>query len=296
MKFDIFVDEVMKALQDKLGETYEIRKVDVVKNNGIRLTGVTLKKKPGNVAPTVYLDSLYQDYQEGLSMQDIVSDILFRYKDQLVEMHLDMDFFHDFEQVKERIFCKLVHYGRNRERLRDYPHIRWHDLAITFYYAMEQSFIGKASIAIHSDHIRMWDQTADTLYALAQKNMGSRMPELLVSMQELMEEMTGLDVKRDYHVPMYVLTNREKIFGASALLYSKKMRKLAETLKSDLLILPSSIHEVLLLPDDREKPYDYYRAMVREVNMAQVDPEEILSENLYRFNRQKEEIEEINSL
>lgn len=92
---------------------------------------------------------------------------------------------------------------------------------------------------------------------------------------------------------LYVLTNREKIFGASAMLYSEKLKELADRFGCDLLILPSSVHEVLIVPDDRKREYDYYRWMVKEVNTTQVDPEEILSYNLYRYDRKKEEIEEI---
>lgn len=94
-------------------------------------------------------------------------------------------------------------------------------------------------------------------------------------------------------MPLYVLTNRERIFGASAMLYSDKVRKLAEELNTDLLILPSSVHEVLLLPDDKAQNYDFYRQMVSEVNRTQVDPEEVLSFNLYRYDREKAEIEAI---
>ncbi len=153
--------------------------------------------------------------------------------------------------------------------------------------------LGKASIAVRNDHIRQWRQTAETLFAAAQENMAEKMPELLVPMQKLLEEMTGLDTQDEYSVPMYVLTNQEKTFGASALLYSKKIKYLAKIWQKDLLILPSSVHEVLILPDDGERDYDFYRQMVKEVNTTQVDPEEILSESLYRFNRKKEEIEEI---
>lgn len=293
MNFDIFVNEVMRALQMHLGEGYEIRRISVVKNNNIRLTGITLMKMPGNVAPTIYLNNLYRDYEEGLCMQDIVSEILVLYKDQIREMHLNLDFFNDFGQVKGRIFHKLVHYDKNKEQLKEQPYIRWHDLAITFYYAMEENMLGKASIAVRNDHIRQWRQTAETLFTAAQENMAEKMPELLVPMQKLLEEMTGLNTQDEYSVPMYVLTNQEKTFGASALLYSKKIKYLAKIWQKDLLILPSSVHEVLILPDDGERDYDFYRQMVKEVNTTQVDPEEILSESLYRFNRKKEEIEEI---
>ncbi len=118
------------------------------------------------------------------------------------------------------------------------------------------------------------------------------MPALFIPMQELICEMTGISLEEN-DVKMYVLTNKEKMYGASAMLYSDEIAGLSERLNSDILILPSSVHEVLLLPDDREHKYDFYRRMVKEVNTTQVDPEEILSYSLYRYSRKKAEIEEI---
>ena len=133
----------------------------------------------------------------------------------------------------------------------------------------------------------------DTLYAVAQENMKKSMPELLVSMKDLLEETTGLKMGEDTYLPMYVLTNQEKVYGAAAMLYSDQMKKLAERWQTDLLILPSSIHEVVLLPDDGQNEYAFYRQMVEEVNTTQVEPEEVLSYSLYRYCREKAEIEEI---
>ena len=145
---------------------------------------------------------------------------------------------------------------------------------------------------IHNNHLDMWGQPAEEVYRVAERNMRQRMPDLLLPMQKLLEEMMGIKEEGPEQL-LYVLTNRNKIFGASAMLYSEKMKLLADRLRADLLILPSSVHEVLLLPDDRNREYDFYRQMVKEVNTTQVDPEEILSFNLYRYDREKAQIEAI---
>ncbi len=295
MEFKLFVDNVADMVQERLGRDYEIRVTNVVKNNNIHMTGIVLMKKPGNIAPTIYLEHPYQEYCHGAALNDVVEQILELYEDQIQERYLDMDFFTDFTKVRERIFHKLVHFDKNKDQLEEQPHIRWNDLAVIFYYAMEKKVIEKASITIRNEHMRMWGQTAESLYRIAQENMPAKMPELLVPMSILLEEMTGLNMQSEEQIPMYVLTNQEKMFGASALLYSGKLKGLAEKWQSDLLVLPSSVHEVLLLPDTHEKEYGFYRQMVREVNTTQVEPEEILSENIYRYNRKNEEIEEINS-
>lgn len=293
MDFNVFTDNIVNVLQQRMGHEYDVKVTKVTKNNDIELTGVVLMKESDNLSPTIYLDGLFEEYQDGAYIEDLAEQIIRLYKEQLPAGRLDMDFFRNFEQVKDRIFYKLVSYDKNRKMLEKLPYYKWNDLAIIFYYAMEEERIGRASITIHHQHLKMWEQSMDTLYAVAQENMKKSMPELLVSMKDLLEETTGLKMGEDTYLPMYVLTNQEKVYGAAAMLYSEHMKKLAERWQTDLLILPSSIHEVLLLPDDGQNEYAFYRQMVEEVNTTQVEPEEVLSYSLYRYCREKAEIEEI---
>lgn len=293
MDFNVFTDNIVNVLQQRMGHEYDIKVTKVTKNNDIELTGLVLMKESDNLSPTIYLDGLFAEYQDGAYIEDLAEQIIRFYKEQLPAGRLDMDFFQNFEQVKDRIFYKLVSFDKNRKMLEKLPYYKWNDLAIIFYYAMEEERIGRASITIHHQHLKMWEQSLDTLYAVAQENMKKSMPELLVSMKELLEETTGLKMGEDTYLPMYVLTNQEKVYGAAAMLYSEHMKKLAERWQTDLLILPSSIHEVLLLPDDGQNEYAFYRQMVEEVNTTQVEPEEVLSYSLYRYCREKAEIEEI---
>ena len=293
MEFHIFVEKVVATLKESLGEAYEIQVTEVVKNNNIHLTGVVITKRPANVSPTIYLNQYYQKYQEEGNFQQTVGEMMALYEQQAKELQLDMSFFTDFTQVKERLYHKLVHYEKNKKMLEDVPHIRWNDLAVVFYYAMEQDVVGRTTITIRKEHLAIWKQEEGMLFAIAQENMRRDMPELLVPMKELLEEMTGVELEKQYDVPMYVLTNKEKIFGASVLLYSEKLQELAEKTGKNLLILPSSVHEVLLMPDEEDREYGFYRQMVEEVNTTQVDPEEVLSYSLYCYDRQKKEIKEI---
>lgn len=293
MDFNVFTDNIVNVLQQRMGHEYDVKVTKVTKNNDIELTGVVLMKESDNLSPTIYLDGLFEEYQDGAYIEDLAEQIIRLYKEQLPAGRLDMDFFRNFEQVKDRIFYKLVSYDKNRKMLEKLPYYKWNDLAIIFYYAMEEERIGRASITIHHQHLKMWEQSLDTLYAVAQENMKKSMPELLVSMKDLLEETTGLKMGEDTYLPMYVLTNQEKVYGAAAMLYSEHMKKLAERWQTDLLILPSSIHEVLLLPDDGQNEYAFYKQMVEEVNTTQVEPEEVLSYSLYRYCREKAEIEEI---
>lgn len=279
-------------LRTKLGAAYQVTLTKVLKNNDIRLTGIVILKESDSVSPTIYLEEPFRRYRKGVPMRTIMDEIVALYERNAHHLKLDMDFFRDFSRVESGIYHKIINYQKNKKLLEDVPWFRWHDLAVTFYYVMEDAAIGRATITVHNNHLDLWGQSAEELYRIARRNMRQRMPDLLVPMKALLEELLGMK-PQDGDPLLYVLTNRDKIFGASAMLYSEKMKLLADGLASDLLILPSSVHEVLLLPDDRKQEYDYYRQMVKEVNMTQVDPEDILSFGLYRYNRMTEEIEEI---
>lgn len=293
MGFQTFVDAIVEELQERMGDDYEIKVIRVTKNNDVELTGIAMARQKDGVFPTIYLESLYEEYKEGETIAALAGRIIRCHEESSMALELNMDFFHDYDKVKNRIFYKLVSFEKNKKFLADAPHLRWHDLAIVFYYAMEEAVLERATITIKREHMLMWKQNAESLYRTAKRNMKRGMPELLVPMRELVMDLTGICMREEEALPMYVLTNQNKRYGASAMLYSEQMGKLAQRLGSDLLILPSSVHEVLLLPDVGDREYDAYRRMVGEVNRTQVEPEEVLSYGLYRYNRENSEIEEI---
>lgn len=293
MNLSEFATEIAEQLREKMGSEFTITVEEVLKNNDIRLTGVAIKKTSENMAPIVYLEEFFQQYQNGDPIGKIAEEIRTMYERNASTMDLDSGFFKYFALVEDKIFYKLINYEKNQELLKDVPHFRWHDLAVVFYYQMEGRAFGMASITIHDSHLGMWGLTAEEVYRTARRNMEQKKPGILEPIQKALRNMGEPEVDERL-VPLYVLTNRERMFGASAMLYSWKIKELADRLQTNLLILPSSTHEVLLLPDEGEQNYTVYRQMVREANRMQVDPEEILSFNLYLYNMKKQEIEKIN--
>ena len=293
MNLSEFATEIAEQLREKMGSEFTITVEEVLKNNDIRLTGVAIKKTSENMAPIVYLEEFFQQYQNGDPIGKIAEEIRTMYEMNASTMDLDSGFFKYFALVEDKIFYKLINYEKNQELLKDVPHFRWHDLAVVFYYQMEGMAFGMASITIHDSHLGMWGLTAEEVYRTARRNMEQKKPGILEPIQKALRNM-GVPEVDERLGPLYVLTNRERMFGASAMLYSWKIKELADRLQTNLLILPSSTHEVLLLPDEGEQNYTVYRQMVREVSRMQVNPEEILSFNLYLYNMKKQEIEKIN--
>ena len=153
MNFKAFTDSITQLLQEKMGEDCTITVTKVLKNNDISLTGVVIMEESDSISPTIYLEEPYRQYQDGASLEEIVEDITAVYDKHAHNVSLDMDFFRQYEAVEERIYHKVINYEKNRKLLDDVPYFRWHDLAVIFYYAMEEAAFGRASILIHNNHL-----------------------------------------------------------------------------------------------------------------------------------------------
>ena len=303
-----FGNKVCISLAKIMGSDYDLVFREVAKNNNVCLHSIMINKKGSNVAPSIYIDELYEDYIHGMEFSEIVNDILDVYIRNAKEINMDLNFFTYFDTAKERILYKLIHCERNTELLEDIPHLKWNDLAIVFYYLFEDERFGKATILIKNSHLAMWKIDCETLYKNARSNMPRLQPDDMIPIRQVIKDimfdynsshmdlaadslLQGYDAIMNGQGPvMYLLSSRDKYFGAAVILYSKALKRLSEKLDRNLIILPSSVHEVLLVPDDDVAEVGFYRDMVREVNDTQLEPEEILSYNVYYYDRFTEQI------
>ncbi len=307
MTIEQFGGKVLEYLKKVLESECQIEFREVTKNNGVCLHSIVITAKDCNVSPAIYIDEMFEAYQNGRTFKDIAYDILCAYYQYVREPNMNMEFFTQFAQAKNKLLYKLVNAKDNRELLPEVPYIEWNDLVLIFYYLFEDEQIGRATILIRNTHLKMWGINMDTLYETAQENMLRLCPEELTPIQQIVEELVdmrcnsqgegapmefpeGFRIEMAQDVSMYVLSNRSRLFGASALLYAKSLKRLAEELNRNLVVLPSSVHEVLVVPDDGVTKKDFFANMVKEVNDTQVDREEILSYSIYYYDRASDQV------
>lgn len=280
MSEDKFLEELKKRVEEKLGSDMHIKTQRVRKNNNVVYLGLILHKKGCNIAPTLYVNSLYEEYQRGAAPEDLAEYVAESYRQGAIKTDITMDYFMDFEKVKGRIAYRLINAGMNEELLKDIPHILYLDWAICFYYAFYHETIGHGMILIHNSHMDMWKTNHEELMKLAAENTQRIFPPLLMSMGELFEDICPKQVESK----LYVLSNEQKCNGAVALLYPGMLQKAAELLGGDFFVLPSSIHEVLLLKRQEYDDTDILLDMIREANSNHVTKEELLSYHLYYYD------------
>lgn len=305
MEFTSFKTLVRDEVAKRTGEQFRVRINDVTKNNGVVLSGITMLQDDNNISPTIYLNKYYEAYENGdITLRCIVDEVLDTYERNKVNQSVDMRFFMNYERIKDRIIFKLIHAERNKELLKDIPHIRYLDFAVVFQCLISDEMFGNATIMIHNAHLKIWEITENELYEKAIKNTPvlqrydiKTMKDVLCEMM-LLEEMEGKEIlnKNEYiedlqdATPMYVLSNRTRVQGASCILYPNILKDFASAVKSDFYILPSSVHEVILLPAQGDEDKEGLKRMVCEVNETQVEREEVLSDSVYYYSQEKGEL------
>lgn len=291
MTYQEFKQHIVTSLQQEFSSaTISIQ--DIVKNNNTHLDGLTIFSEGCNISPTIYLNYYYSQYEKGRPFSEVYRDILKIYQENSPSINIDISFFTVYSKVKSRIIFKLINYQRNRELLNRVPHFRFLDLAIVFHCLVKTDRTGTATILIQNHHLSFWDITKDDLYALAMANTPKLLQYDLRNMTDVLKELLCGDnrlpaeLSSDDAFPMYMLSNRAKLNGSVCILYQNLLQDFASRLGSDLYILPSSIHEVLIIPADKSGSYEELSDMVREVNATQLSREEILSDHVYYFSRE----------
>lgn len=292
MKIEKFVSLIEEKLQQKMGDNVKIRTQKVRKNNNVVYYGVIIQEVGQNIAPTIYVNSFYEMYCGGADMEMVLKGIMDTYENGRVKESIDMEFFCDFDKVKDRIAYRLISAERNKELLEQIPHILFMDLAICFYYAFYQDELGDGMILIHNSHMEMWGTNHRELMKLAEENTKRMFPPCIVSMKELIEEL----FEKETDPGLYVVTNEKKTQGAVAMLNQELLEQAAEKLGGSFFVLPSSIHEVILLKDRGCEVPQQLREMILEANRTQVAEEEILSDWPYYYDSKEKKLTILNDI
>lgn len=299
-----FAEVVRDAVEASLGEGYQVQIHDVVRNNDMHLTGLVIYNGISNMTPNIYLEHYYNQYQSGMTMDEISQDIIRTYEKHRVSENFDTTIFSDFNRVKDRICYRLVNAKRNQERLSDTPCIEFYDLVLVPYILIAMDEEGIQSCLVKDYMLGVWDVSKETLFDLAKQNTQrlfcSRVESLKNVMMDIMKpEMSEEDADEfcemmedaEEAVSMYVCTNSSKMNGAGTIFYDGLLKDFADRIDSDFYILPSSIHETLFIPASVGMEVEFLKELVRDVNHTGVLPHEILSDNVYYYDRNSDRVE-----
>lgn len=192
---------------------------------------------------------------------------------------------------------QVVASDTNADVLATAPHVDMEDMAVVYRLILDEgptSDDGRATVLVTNNLLDQFGITAEQLHVDAMQNAPELKPAVIQGMTEIMVEMMGKEQAMMMGIPemdpademMFVASTPDKIQGAGVIAYHDFMDQAAEKLGGDFFILPSSIHEILLVKDDGQTNADTLRDMVQEVNATQVSPEEKLTDNVYHYDSQ----------
>lgn len=299
MNFQQFSDELVTQLTPMFPDGTQIHTQQIPKNNGVFLDALIIREPGTNISPTIYLEDYYALFLEGTALDEICHIICDVFLEVRLNHPVDPHFFTDFEQAKQHLIYQLVNYDKNAERLIEIPHIRYLDLAVIFCCMLRLENGETATILIKNEHLDLWKTDADTIKKQAFDNTPRLLPAYIQpitdAIRDLIESNEALNrllpiLEVDTMPPLYVLTNETQIGGAACMLYPSLLAEFSDSIGKDLYILPSSIHEVLLLPTDTRCADDDLRALVQSVNHEQLPLTQQLSDTVYYYSREEKRL------
>lgn len=265
----VFAEGVAKDIRNFLPAKYENAEFQVMqmnKNNGVQMVGVQVRLQEENVCPVVYVEPFFNEIRLGEPVEKVMNEIA-----RCMEEAGNVPFLHsginpmDYDSVKEHLAVMLVNTQANKRMLQEMPHENMEDLSAICYVDFPvESNDGKATMKVKNEHLKMWNVDAKEMFQQARANTQPVNTPILQSMDEMLLSIFNeeghatnlLDENVDFglrsHDMLYALTNVEKQYGASMITQPEVLNKLEQLFPEGFYVLPSSVHEVLIVPDNGE--------------------------------------------
>lgn len=312
-EFKEYVKENVLDYMPAKFENTQISIHQVVKNNDVVLDGLNIHNPDSNISPNIYLNPLYEQYQNGKDLDEIVSRVADIYIEN-IEPVIDRAFevkvedFKNFEKIKDHIFPRVANLEQNSKRLENIPYTQKEDLAITYHIQVTNDSEGIGSVTITDYLMGEYGVSVEELHKQAMDNVEKISPTIITSLKEIMVEMMAGDIAIDEGLSeeeakeyardmmpddgpkLYCVTNESKINGAANMFNENVQKMVADKLGGDYFILPSSVHEVLVLSKHEEIEPEELQSMVRSVNANCLSSEDFLSNQIYQYDAKEHKL------
>ena len=277
MEFNEFKEEILRRIAEEFSG-YSILEKQILKDNGVYLTGIEIREPGNNVAPMFYADNMYEAYQSGGTMDQIIDSIR-------VTLSKSMPF--DIANISKEFVLKnarlvAVNTERNAERLKETP--SFSNLGISFVprCILNESLHG--SFVINRSLLNSFGITEDEIMEAAKKNTVEDLQ--IKPLTEMLKSM-GFPIPEIDAPAMYIVTNSAAHFGAGALGCPEALEKIGEKMGGDFAAIPSSVHELIVLPAADVPNVRGIIETISYVNETQVSETEYLSNNLFFYSAEE---------
>ncbi len=300
-----FVNDVKEKVCSKLTDKRCTVKLNpVVKLNAIYKMGITILEEGELAAPTLYFEDFYSMYEHGYSIDEIADKIIAINAAQKNAIPVEFTKMSDFEYARKYITLKLINTQENAAIIADVPHITYSELGLTIIFeitVIDDITKNVMSARIPTNIMNEWKTDTQELLKLGRENTVRMMGVYVKEMKEALEDFAedgggkmnnelGMELADMGQMPIYVLTNNYKLYGAVNIFMDGVLRNISDMLEDDICIIPSSMHEVLLIPLRLVDCLDDINAMIRAITDEVLQKQDFLSSNCYIYSRQLDKI------
>lgn len=290
-----FYEKLKEAVQEKMGDI-PVELQESVKNNNITRTSILIGREDREVTPTIHLDVLYGHYKNGWEMDQIASFVIRIWQAyQKRKPDIPIPNLLDWQKAKEKIYFRLFSARCNPRYIQEGVCRNFLDMVLVPYYHVrttESCVMGiRVTRELSEEH---WHVPGEEICRMAGINTPRLFPPRIERLDSIllthMEKRFGPDnIPQDVREvleqnPMYILQNEQGINGATVMAYEGLLPSLYEKLGGGFYIIPSSIHELLIMPETKGIDEEMVRKTIFRINREQVEPEERLSDSLYHYN------------
>ena len=293
MDYRTFVEKIREKIQEHLGKDYEVQITTNPKLNGTEKTGLSIRKtqEPQQVMPIIYLEECFERYLQEKEFSECVEEICVVYKHQkeneekiMAELK-SIENMNRWEKVQNKVYPMIVSAKENEDLKGKYFYQEYLDFLI--FYVIRVTEVGIGSIKITKQMVKSWKVSEYEIHHQAVENLKTDGYRVRSLNSVVKENLLGITEDAEEEIeeaePMYVLTNQIKYFGAAGIFLCAEMfQKIVG--KQNFYILPSSVHELILVKDTDGYDMETLSTMVRNVNEEQVTEDERLSNHAYYYD------------
>lgn len=294
-----FAEYVKDHIREYLPPEYQDADISikkVTKSNDWMLTGLTIFQPGEQVAMTIYLEPFAEQTEKGRTLDSIMQQIAEIQTNSKEQFPMDVSMLYNYKTVRPMLSIQLCDPETRREYLKDKPYTPCGDLAAFYRIQIAEDNEGTASAAVTEKLMQIWGISKDQLHKDAVQSESIRNPVRLYDMEDLIFKpmfstrpdnlFTRKEPLNIGLMPLYALTNQNQVNGAGVLAQDGVLERVGGLIGSNFYVLPSSIHEVIIVPDNRNIRLSEMEAMVREINTTQVAPNERLSDKVQYYDRE----------
>lgn len=292
MEYNTFLSYIRENISDYL-EDIEVKETTIIhtnQNNGVMKDELLIRTAGSDYATAIGLEPFYQRHMAGIDADTILDDISDTYFANMVfPGRLSANDLHIFERVKDYIYLRVINKEKNEKLLEQEPYMTKLDLAFVFRVHINSDFHMNISAQVTWDMLKAWHIDVQQLYGLALKNTARLFPARIASVTEVLQHQNYPGIE-EAACPLYVISNAQHVHGAAAVFYPDVLKQQARLWQSNIYLMPSSVHEMMMLAGNYDIMPQKLASIVREVNECAVAAVEKLSDHVYYYDAQKDEI------